>query len=781
MAPTPHPPREGCATSSARGRGRKTGGRCEDMRSRLGAVDAARYSPPGVGKSSNELAFPGGEERGLAWRLPPGGLPPLPAGPTFRGTMAPRSRLLRLGFAVLVLLAGLGVIAAFLFDTSAIAERVKERALPEVAARLGRPVTAGPVEASILPLPTARISDLRVGGRTAADPPLLATGEARVQLALWPLLRSLGKEVRASSVVLENPEVHVARLPDGTWSFQDILDRLAAAEGAAPAGAPEEAGSERLLVVERLVLEDGAVHLVDHAAGGARTDVTGIDVTATGVGPGEKLELQVAAGVGAGDTPNVRLELTVDPLPAGSLAALPPEAWPELTGTARIAAVSFSQLEGFLPAGVAAVVTGGQVRLDAELSTREDGVYAVALDGGLERLSLRGQPASGSFRGVAEVPKGKPSALALTISEAKVTGPGVDLVATARLAGLPPAKATFDVQGQRLDLDALLGALPPSAPEAAPAPKGQGPLSPELQAQLQGLTVDGTLAFAQVVRGNLTVDEVRARATLRGGTLALSQAGGRLYGGTVDLGGTTVDLTRPAPAWKLEARLDAVDLARAMTEIAGVAPVTGGLGGSLDVAGRGAEWSEVRTNATGDGALRLQGGVLRSADLGAALATRLGEGLARLGRGGGALPSGGEATRLRDLLLSFSVDDGWLRLDRPITVESTFGSATLTGRIGLDQSLDLDGTAKLTPEFVARASGGRLRPDGPVNVPVEIAGNLQAPQVGALDTEALARSVLPRARVEREVGKRTEQAKEKARREAKRRAGELLDRLGGGG
>jgi AsmA protein len=293
--------------------------------------------------------------------------------------------------------------------------------------------------------------------------------------------------------------------------------------------------------------------------------------------------------------------------------------------------------------------------------------------------------------------------------------------------------------------------------------------------------VDGTIAFAEVIRGNLTASDVKAKATLRGGILALEQAGAQLYGGTVDLGGTTVDLTQPAPAWKLVARLDAVDLARAMTEIAGAAPVAGGLGGNLDVAGRGAEWTEVRTNVSGDGALRLQGGVLRSADLGAAIATRLGEGLARLGRGGAPLPSGGQATRLRDLLLSFSVRDGWLRLDRPITVESSFGTATLDGRIGLDQRLELEGSARLTPEFVARASGGKLRPEGPVNVPVAIGGELTAPQVGAIDPETLAQAVLPRARVERELDRRKQEARERARREAKRRAGELLDRLGGGG
>lgn len=688
----------------------------------------------------------------------------------------PRPRALRFLLGLLLVLGGLGVFVAFLFDTSAIAERVKEAALPEVAEKLGRPITAGPVEASILPLPTARIADLRIGGRTPEDPPLLETGEAKVRLALWPLIRSLGKEVRASSVELETPQVHVARLADGTWSFRDILDRLAAAEEAA-AGEPEAPPSERRIVVDRLALNDGAVHLVDRKTG-ARTDVTGIDVTATGVGPGETLEVEVAAGVGDGGE-NVKLDLTVDPLPSGSLAGLPPEEWPELTGGAEVKAVPFSQLEGFLPAGLAAVITGGEVNLDAELATTE-GSYTVFADGAVERLALRGQPASGEFQAEVELPKGQPEALSVRVSRARVTGPGVDFTAQAQLAGLPPSRGSFDVDGRRLDLDALLGALPPEAPEARPRPPGQF-LSPSVQAQIRDVTVDGTIAFAEVVRGNLTAGDVKAKATLRGGILALEQAGAKLYGGTVDLGGTTVDLTQPAPAWKLVARLDAVDLARAMTEIAGAAPVAGGLGGNLDVAGRGAEWTEVRTNASGDGALRLQGGVLRSADLGAAIATRLGEGLARLGRGGAPLPSGGEATRLRDLLLSFSVRDGWLRLDRPITVESSFGTATLEGRIGLDQRLDLQGSARLSPEFVARASGGMLRPEGPVNVPVAIGGELTAPQVGAIDPEALAQSVLPRARVERELDRRKQEAKERARREAKRRAGELLDRLGGGG
>ena len=140
------------------------------------------------------------------------------------------------GLVTLLIIAVAG--AALLVDSSAVAAQVKNRVLPQLSERIGRQVEVETIDVSIFPVPNAELGGIRVEG--VGDRPLLASESARARLDLWPLITSLGKEIRFESVELQGTEVNLVRFRDGTWDYERILERLEQQQGQ-----QEQAGQTR--------------------------------------------------------------------------------------------------------------------------------------------------------------------------------------------------------------------------------------------------------------------------------------------------------------------------------------------------------------------------------------------------------------------------------------------------------------------------------------------------------------------------------------------------------
>ena len=83
------------------------------------------------------------------------------------------------------LLMGLAVGALFVFvDLDEIVNEQKDLALPQVEEALGRKVSIGKIETSILPVLGVQVSKVEVAGAKTGDDPLLSIGTIRVRLAL---------------------------------------------------------------------------------------------------------------------------------------------------------------------------------------------------------------------------------------------------------------------------------------------------------------------------------------------------------------------------------------------------------------------------------------------------------------------------------------------------------------------------------------------------------------------------------------------------------------------
>jgi AsmA protein len=625
---------------------------------------------------------------------------------------------LGVGAAVLVLVAG-----ALALKPSWIAERLRGQ-LEAIATRsLGRPVSVEKLEAHWLPRPGASITNLRIDGE-GNEPPFLEAPHATATVQLWPLLRSLGKDVRVSALKLDATKLNLVRREDGTWNYASLGST-----------GPE---SEREAFVEDLRIQDGVVNVTDlQAAGGtAAVVLRDIDVELKGLGPGLALEGAMKAALAA-PAQNVAMDFTVDPLPAGKRE--PGQRLPEVTLHLRAKDLSVNAFRNFLPPKAAGYFTGGRVDISADVKTDQGG-YALAGHGSARELKLRGEPASSSFAFTSRIDPDNAKAARVDFTQIALKGPGIELGGTAS-ASMAPTRVRFVLQGQELDVKHLLGALPPQPKDEESATA----LPASVRARLGKVDVGGTLKLAKLHHGALVATDVDAQAKLDEGVLRVQRGSATIYGGRADLAGTRVDLTQKQPEWTLKVVLAGMDTAQAFQSLSGHPSLRGKTSGELQLTGTGADWAQARNSVTGGGNVQLRDGALTTADVGAEVAPVLARGLVALGLkdATGTVQKAAQGTRLNDLSAQFQVQGGWVSFTKPMAFQSDIGTGTLDGRVGLDQRLELKGTINSSEQFFSAITRGAIPMKAPVTIPLTITGTLRAPEVKPGSPLDIAKGLLP--------------------------------------
>jgi AsmA protein len=685
------------------------------------------------------------------------------------------------------LLVALGVVAAVvvalvalllvIVNSGVATKRAVDLVLPTVSRTLGREVTLRGAELKLFPSARVTLGGLTVAGRPG-EPALVETESVDVEVALWPLVRSLGKDVEVRAFIAVRPSVNLVKAKDGTWNFEGLGSGGAAGQAAPPEKAPPAAAKEgggAQVAVDVVKIQQAAIRVLDRTLGSDDTALalTQLDLEARGVGPGLPLEARLAAAL-ADARQNLHAQLSVARLPAGVPAR--PQDWPEVQGSVRLAELALDRIHALFPGDVGAIVRGGTAALDAKLST-SGGAYRVDGTGALKDVRLRGQSSSGRFRTVATWSPAKPDAARIDVTDLALRGPGVDLGGNVSIE-TAPMRAWFVLTGPLLDLDAVMGVLPDGA-EPKEASAAQAPAAELVPAgtrkEIQSAAARGTIAVEKLKAGRVEASDVKARATLSRGTLTLDEMTAGVFGGRVSASGTTVALAEKIPSWKLAARLEGVDLERALTAFAGRAPLLGKVDGTLNVDGKGTEWEKLRDGLTGLAALAVKDGALTTTDLGDQVLGAVAKGLEAAGRGGAAKRVGGVAggkTTFRDLAGDFTVKDGFLGTKKPFKLGSSAGDVALNGRIGLDGRLDLQGTAIVPKATLAQAISGVPLPEK-LEVPLALGGTLSSPSVSVNADQVASKLVQGGAK------QAAEGIREKAEERGKKQAEGLLDRLRG--
>ncbi|WP_338867772.1 AsmA family protein [Myxococcus stipitatus] len=626
------------------------------------------------------------------------------------------------------------IVGALLLKPSWLGESLRGQVETAASRALGHPVTVESLSPRWFPTPGVTLKNLRAQGQ-GNEPPFIEVSRATATVQLWPLVRSLGKEVRVGAVKLKEPQVNLVRRADGTWNYQAV--------GQPPAGAPPpqppSQPSSRQASVESIHIQRGVVNVVDAQAaqGNASVALRDIDLKLEHVGAGLPLEGTLKAAW-ASQKQNVKADFKVNPLPTHK--PQPGQPWPDVTLKLSGKDLSVNALRDFLPASKAEYFTGGVVNVDADVKT-DQGKYVLSGHGAAKGLKLRGDPASGAFTFNTRVDPEHAKATQVNFSRIALSGPGVELGGTASVQ-LSSMRVRFDLQGSDLDLQHLLGEQP-SAPQGTQPSPTSLPLS--VRRSLGKMDVDGTLKLGKVRHGPLTLTDVNAHARLDDGRLDIEQGQAQVYGGRADISGTQVDLTQAQPKWNVKAKLDGLDTAQAFTALSGSTPVQGRASGQVELSGAGLDWSRIRQEMTGTGSAQLRDGVFTKTDLGATLTPVLTQGLQSLGKKGAAesVQKAGRGTHFKDLDAKFKVQGGWVSFTQPMAFQSDLGSGTVEGRVGLDERLDLKGTVKASRDFVSGITHGAVPVGAPVSIPITITGTLKDPKVSAGAPEDLAKSLIP--------------------------------------
>ncbi len=677
--------------------------------------------------------------------------------------------------AVVALVVLLVAVLLAVVNSGVATKRAVDLVLPSVSKALGREVTLAGAKLKLFPNAHVALAGLTVAGRPG-EPALVEAEALDVEVALWPLLRSLGKDVEVSAFTLVKPSVNLVKAKDGTWNFEGLGGEPGAkgrsAEAARP-GAAEGGGAR--VAVSLVKIAGAAIRVVDRSGGkeGTALALTQLDLEARGVGPGLPLDARLAAAF-ADPKQNVHAQLSVAELPAG--VPKRPEDWPQVQGSVQVGPLALDRIHALLPGDVGAIVRGGVASLEAKLSTTGTHGYRVDGAGELKDVRLRGQASSGRFRAAASWSPAKPAAARLDLTDLALRGPGIDLGGNLSVE-TAPVRAWFVLTGPLLDLDAVMGILPEaSAPSQAAPGAPAGDLVPEgTRREIHGAAAHGTIAIEKLKGGRVEATDVRARATLSRGTLTLDELTAAVFGGRVSAAGTKVALSEKVPSWTLAADLSGLDLEKTLTAFEGRSPLLGKLDGRLEIDGKGTEWEKLRDGLTGLAALAVKEGALTTTDLGDSVLGGLAKGLDVAGKGGAAKKVGGAAggkTTFRDLAGKFTVKGGALTAQSPVQFGSSAGEVALGGKIGLDGRLGLEGKAIVPKKTLAEVVSGIALPDK-LEVPLAIGGTLTSPSVSVRADQAVA------SLVKGEAKRAVEDLRGKAEKEGKKAAEGLFKRFGG--
>jgi hypothetical protein len=330
-----------------------------------------------------------------------------------------------IGCTCLVLMLGVAF-GLLLTQMSSIAAHAAARVLPPLSRELGYEIRTGQVKGGVLPLPYVQISDVTVSGQ-AGEPPLLVAKLARANVALWPLLRSFGREVEISSVTLQGVTLSIVTRRDGSSNLGKLVGYWAARARTNP--------SYRLDLVT----------------------IRSAEVAFFDLGQSPKPRVQVAAfeadcrPSGAKAALDLRGRLGAEHSNFAAGLKLEGNA---LRGSFTLSEVDVTKVKTALPEHAAGLLSGGRLSLQGQVATDQRGAWVITARGAGNGLRLGNGVIQSTFdlRTTAELGPSAPAPIELTSLGADRFGVG--LVETKDLT----ARATLDRHGIRVA--GLAGKLP---------------------------------------------------------------------------------------------------------------------------------------------------------------------------------------------------------------------------------------------------------------------------------------------------------------------------------
>jgi AsmA protein len=371
---------------------------------------------------------------------------------------------------------------------------------------------------------------------------------------------------------------------------------------------------------------------------------------------------------------------------------------------------------------------GDRVKLDATLD-----LAGADLRPGGTLAKPPGQPLLVRFAGALRRSGGEErleiSRVDLQLLKDALTGSG-----TVTLAGAAPRRTTrfeLALSGATLDLDAAL----------LPAPRDEKPKrkDPAAYAGLAG-TVD--VKLGRVRMEGVDARDVVARVRLADDLLTVEEARLEALGGTVSAAGTRLALARPEEPMTAVVQVAGVSAEQAGGLLSKRKVLSGALDGKLQLTA--AAWKGPRLLQTAAGTLQgtLRDGAFHGKDLVAGVAGPL---AGKLPFVSPRLADGGQTSLGKELPFSVRIAGGMAKLEQPLEVKRPDATLSIQGGARLDGTLEMPVTMALSPDLVARITGGKVRPAEPLPVGFTLTGPAWNPSLGDLKLEAAVAAIARQA------------------------------------
>ncbi|PSF07243.1 AsmA family protein [Marinobacter fuscus] len=246
------------------------------------------------------------------------------------------------------------------------------------------------------------------------------------------------------------------------------------------------------------------------------------------------------------------------------------------------------------------------------------------------------------------------SDLAITLDDTQFSGGGSYTLGNGALI--------FDLNGDKLNADRY---LPPAAEEeaAASSDSTEAPTTaantPETDLlpleTLRSLLLDIDFGLGELIVSNLTINDIKASTTAKGGLVQVDEFSGQLYNGS--FGATVaIDARSDDPKWRVRSDVSNVQTLPLLTDLAEVDMLSGGANLKVALGTSSNRMSTLRSNAKGEISFNLAEGEFRRMNL-----TRMAcQGIALANRESLTTTDWGETTPFNDMRGTLVIDGNTL-------------------------------------------------------------------------------------------------------------------------
>ncbi|MGF1508254.1 MAG: AsmA family protein [Myxococcota bacterium] len=392
-------------------------------------------------------------------------------------------------------------------------------------------------------------------------------------------------------------------------------------------------------------------------------------------------------------------------------------------GTATDAAVKVSDLS--VRAGPAALegsafypLTKG--RLTVALRTASLRPVPTAKAFGVMLSSLPPETAIG-FNGRYQAPTARPSEGSVEVTELSLDAGRTKVRGEAKVARFSPLQADVRLTSPFLDIDAL---TPEASPEPAPKDRESGPLLPEAYRSAV-VSIQARVERCRVQKMDLTDVDLNAR--LENGKLVLRRFDFNTYGGTFNANGTTLNMMTDDLAYDLRAQIQGVKAQSLLSQWTSLGnTLTGDLNSKFQVRGAGLGWEQIVQTVAGNISMEFLNGQFTGLNVVKESVLPLQQAVSFIA------PSRVDlgrdlTTEFRRMAGMLELKDGQMRIPEKLTIDTPAGRMELTGAVGFDQKMSLQGSFDLPPDLIAKLSSGRLKVNRAVPVGVNIGCTVSSP------------------------------------------------------